>query len=136
VPGAIQGRTFRSAARAQLRHSQPERVGRSLPAKVDPLRNLSGFLRRAYRFRPAGDLATEIEWARNRRIPPNRYLVEVGERVPPIPPDLMAKVYRRYEEWKREHGWTDFEDLLELAIRLFEDDTGARTGLGARNRAF
>jgi DNA helicase-2/ATP-dependent DNA helicase PcrA len=134
--GTIQARTFHSAALAQLRHFAPDRVGRILPSKVVPLRNLSGFLPRAYRFRPAGDLATEVEWARNRRIPPDRYLVEVGERVPPIPPDLMAKVYRRYEEWKREHGWTDFEDLLELAIRLFEDDAGALTEFGARYRAF
>jgi len=134
--GAIQARTFHSAALAQLRYFAPDSVGRILPAKAIPLRNLSTFLPRAYRFRPAGDLASEIEWARNRRITPSRYLVALGERVPPIPPELMAKVYRRYEEWKREHGWSDFEDLLELAIRLFETDASALGELRARYRAF
>jgi DNA helicase-2/ATP-dependent DNA helicase PcrA len=134
--GTIQARTFHSAALAQLRHFAPDRVGRILPAKAIPLRNISSFLPRAYRFRPAGDLASEIEWARNRRIPPERYVVELGERVPPIPPELMQKVYRRYETWKGEHGWTDFEDLLELAIRLFEENPGAQLEFRARYRAF
>ena len=134
--GTIQARTFHSAALAQLRHFAPDRVGRILPAKAIALRNISSFLPRAYRFRPAGDLATEIEWARNRRVPAERYLVELDERIPPIPPELMQKVYRRYEAWKREHGWTDFEDLLELAIRLFEDEPGALLEFRDRYRAF
>jgi DNA helicase-2/ATP-dependent DNA helicase PcrA len=132
----IQARTFHSAALAQLRYFAPASVGRILPSKVVALKNISSFLPRAYRFRPAGDLATEVEWARNRRIPSDRYVEELGERVPPIPPDLMLKVYRRYEQWKREHGWTDFEDLLELAVRLFETDETAALEFRARYRAF
>jgi DNA helicase-2/ATP-dependent DNA helicase PcrA len=134
--GAIQARTFHSAALAQLRHFAPGRIGRILPSKVVALRNVSSFLPRPYRFRPAGDLATEIEWARNRRISADRYRFELDERVPPIPSDLMAKVYRRYEAWKREHGFTDFEDLLEHTIRLFEDDPAAALEFRARYRAF
>jgi DNA helicase-2/ATP-dependent DNA helicase PcrA len=134
--GSIQARTFHSAALAQLRHFAPDRVGRILPSKVVPLRNVSAFLPRAYRFRPAGDLATELEWARNRRITADGYLAAVGERVPPIPPELMVKVYRRYDAWKREHGFSDFEDLLENAIRIFESDPAALLEFRERYRAF
>ena len=80
-----------------------------------------------YRFRPAADLATEIEWAKNRRIAPGDYLSSLGDHEPPIPTDLMVRVYREYELRKVDQGWVDFEDLLELAIRLFDADEGALT---------
>jgi DNA helicase-2/ATP-dependent DNA helicase PcrA len=54
-------------------------------------------LPRPYRFRPAADLATEIEWAKNRRITPGDYSRSLGDHEPPIPPDLMLRVYREYE---------------------------------------
>ena len=39
----------------------------------------------------------------------------------------MHRVYREYERRKEAEGLIDFEDLLELAVRLFEsDDAGAR----------
>ena len=44
-----------------------------------------------FKFRPAGDLATEIEWAKNRRLTPGTYLDGIGEHEPPIPPDLMFR---------------------------------------------
>src|SRR5439155_2553453 len=55
---------------------------------------------------------------------------------PPIPADLMARVYSRYEEAKRTQEWIDFEDLLELAIRLFNEDENALAELRDRYRAF
>ena len=132
----VQARTFHSAALAQLRHFRSDAVGRILASKALPLRQIGNSLPRPFRFRPAGDLATEIEWARNRRITPERYLAELGEHEPPIPRDLMAKVYRRYEQAKREQGWTDFEDLLEGAIRLFDEEPSACAEFRARYRAF
>ena len=74
---------------------------------------------------PAADLATEIEWAKNRRIAPDDYLRSLGDHEPPIPADLMARVYREYERRKADQGCVDFEDLLELTIRLFDADAGA-----------
>ena len=132
----VRASTFHSAALAQLRHFHPESVGRILASKALSLRYIGNSLPHPYRFRPAGDLATEIEWARNRRIPPERYRAELGDHEPPIPPDLMERVYRRYEEGKREQGWIDFEDLLELAIRLYDDDPAALTELRGRYRSF
>jgi DNA helicase-2/ATP-dependent DNA helicase PcrA len=117
----VQARTFHSAALAQLRYFDPDAVGRILPSKALTLRHIGNSLPTPYRFRPAGDLATEIEWARNRRITPERYRASLGDHVPPIPSDLMLRVYRRYEEVKTAQGLTDFEDLLELAIRLYDE---------------
>jgi DNA helicase II / ATP-dependent DNA helicase PcrA len=132
----VAARTFHAAALGQLRHFAPDRVGRILASKALPLRHIGNTLPPPYRFRPAGDLATEIEWAKNRRIGPDRYLDELGDHEPPIPHDLMARVYRRYEERKADAGYTDFEDLLELAIGLFDEDQWSLTAVRERYRAF
>jgi DNA helicase II / ATP-dependent DNA helicase PcrA len=123
---SIETRTFHSAALSQLSRSGAGPRGQVLASKAIALRQLGNSLPRPYRFRPAADLATEVEWAKNRRIPPQRYQVAAEEAAahghePPIPPDLMAGIYRRYEEGKQRRGMVDFEDLLELAIRLFEN---------------
>ncbi|MGZ4291061.1 MAG: ATP-dependent helicase [Gaiellaceae bacterium] len=130
--GGVRASTFHSAALRQLRHFAPERVGRILPSKVLALRQIANRLPAPYKFRPAGDLATEIEWAKNRRISPADY----GDREGPIPVDLMQRVYHEYERRKQAEGAIDFEDLLELAVRLFEDDASARETFRAQYRAF
>ncbi len=132
----VQARTFHSAALAQLRYFVPDQVGRIVASKALALRHIGNTLPRPYRFRPAGDLATEVEWAKNRRIPPDRYLAELGDREPPIPADLMLRVYREYERRKRDSGLTDFEDMLELAVRLYEQDERAAMDFRDRYRAF
>ncbi len=121
----VRASTFHSAALAQLRYFRPEAVGKILASKALVLRQLANSLPPPFKFRPAGDLATEIEWARNRRIPPAGYLAAIDGRAPPIPADLMLRIYRRYEERKREQGLMDFEDLLERAIEIFEDEHAA-----------
>ncbi len=128
--------TFHSAALGQLRFFAAEPPGRILASKVLPLRYIGNSLRRPYRFRPAADLATEVEWAKNRRIPPEDYMRSLGDHEPPIPPELMVRVYRDYERRKADQGWVDFEDLLELTIRLFDADAGALEQVRDRYRAF
>src|SRR5436190_16639313 len=118
----VRASTFHSAALSQLRYFRPDAVGRILASKALVVRNLMNALPAPYKFRAAGDLATEIEWAHNRRIPPERYLDSLDGRTPPVPPDLMHGVYRRYEEKKRAEGLMDFEDLLERAIELYDDE--------------
>ena len=67
----VAARTFHSAALAQLRHFAPDaRRAGSSPSKALALRQIGNGLPKPYRFRPAGDLATEIEWAKNRRLAP------------------------------------------------------------------
>ena len=128
--------TFHSAALGQLRFFSAEPPQRILASKALPLRHIGNTLRRPYRFRPAADLATEIEWAKNRRIEPDDYIGSLGDHEPPIPSDLMVRVYREYERRKADQGWADFEDLLELTIRLFDADEGALEQVRDRYRAF
>jgi len=135
APG-VTARTFHAAALAQLHRFAPERVGKIVASKALPLRHLSRSLPKAYRFRPLADLATEIEWAKNRRIPPARYRSDLGDHEPPIPADLMHRLYRGYEDAKRAQGRVDFEDLLELAIGMYEEDEQALALVRERYRAF
>ncbi len=135
VPGVV-ARTFHSAALAQLHHFRPGAVGRILPAKALLLRQIANTLPPPFRFRPAGDLATEIEWAKAQRIRPDRYRASLGGHQPPIPADLMETVFREYERRKEQRGQIDFEDLLEHAVGLFAADEGARAAFRDRYRAF
>jgi DNA helicase II / ATP-dependent DNA helicase PcrA len=132
----VQARTFHSAALAQLRYFAPSAVGRILPSKALTLRHIANSLPKPFRYRPAGDLATEIEWARNRRITPERYVASLGDHDPPIPSDLMVRVYQQYEEVKQAQGRTDFEDLLELTIRLYDSTPEAAHAFRERYLAF
>ncbi|HKP17365.1 MAG TPA: ATP-dependent DNA helicase UvrD2 [Gaiellaceae bacterium] len=118
----VRASTFHSAALRQLHYFRPDAVGRILASKALVLYNLVRALPPPFKFRAAGDFATEIEWARNRRISPPRYLASLDGHAPPVPGDLMLRVYQRYEALKREQGLIDFEDVLERAIELFGDE--------------
>src|SRR5881396_2425431 len=131
----VTARTFHSAALAQLREHGGE-VGKIFPSKALALRQIGNTLPPPYKFRPAGDLATEVEWAKNRRLTPETYLEGLGDHEPPIPPDLMRRVFRFYESEKAERGFIDFEDLLELAIRMLDEDEHALAQVRERYRAF
>ena len=132
----VRARTFHSAALAQLHHLSQQRPADILPSKAQTLREIANTLAKPYRFRPAADLATEIEWAKNRRIPPEWYLDRLGRHQPPIPKDLMASVYRRYETAKADRNLIDFEDLLELTIQMFQSDPYAMEQFAAKYHAF
>jgi DNA helicase-2/ATP-dependent DNA helicase PcrA len=132
----VRARTFHSAALAQLHHLAPEPPGTILPSKVVALRQIANTLPRPYRFRPAGDLATEIEWAKNRRIDPADYEGALGHHEPPLPADLMGRVFRRYEHEKKARGLIDFEDVLTLCVLMFRRDEDARERFFNRYAAF
>jgi len=133
--GGVTARTFHSAALRQLHRlgTPPERI---MSSKALLLRQLGNTLPPPYKFRPAGDLATEVEWAKNRRLTPATYLAGLGEHEPPIPSDLMFRIFRGYEVEKEERGFVDFEDLLESTIRLFDDDPGALAEVRSYFNAF
>ena len=128
----VRASTFHSAAYAQLRHLSQDEPAQILPSKAQALRQIANTLPKPYKFRPAGDLATEVEWAKNRRIHPDTYLDRLGRHDPPIPSDLMASVYKRYESGKRRRNLIDFEDLLELTIQMFQNDPFARERFAAK----
>jgi len=131
----VRASTFHSAALALLRRFAGD-PGRILSTKALLLRQIGNALPRPYRFRPAGDLATEVEWAKNRRLTPRTYIAGLGDHEPPLPADLAHRVFREYEKRKEAAGAIDFEDLLERAIRLLDEDEGARTLVRERWRAF
>ena len=60
----------------------------------------------------------------------------LGEHVPPIPVDLMTRVYEGYERKKRAMGRIDFEDMLTLAVRLLEEHRDAAATFRDRFHAF
>jgi DNA helicase-2/ATP-dependent DNA helicase PcrA len=134
--GGVETRTFHAAALAQLHRYAPHSIGRILPSKAVLLRQIANALPAPYKFRPAGDLATEVERAKGRRVRPDEYVASLGEHQPPIPANLMYTVYREYERRKAQRGEIDFEDVLDLAVRLFETDGQARADVRDRYRAF
>jgi DNA helicase II / ATP-dependent DNA helicase PcrA len=133
--GGVSARTFHSAALRQLHRlgDPPERI---MASKALLLRQLGNTLPPPYKFRPAGDLATEVEWAKNRRLTPDTYLTGLADHEPPIPADLMLRIFRGYEIEKQGRGFVDFEDVLELTIRLFDGDPAALAQIRAHFRAF
>ena len=131
----VRASTFHSAALTLLRHFRGD-PGRILSSKALRLRRIGNGLPRPYRFRPAGDLATEIEWAKNRRLTPGTYVNGLGDHEPPLPVDLAYRVFKEYERRKDAEGVLDFEDLLERTIRLLEEDDAALAAVRERWRAF
>ena len=128
--GGVVARTFHAHALSQLRFFWPSRHdGEPLPALLDSklpfiIRSARG-LPGHYRFTPVRDLATEIEWAKARGIGPAGYEAAIGSRTPPIPVDLMRRVFADYERAKVRAGRIDFDDLLAETIALLETDAEA-----------
>jgi len=136
----VMARTFHAAALAQLRHFWPSRhEGEPLPGIVDSkgalLYPLASRLPGHYRFTPLKDLAEAIEWAKIRRIGPERWVSEGGDRAS-IPPDLFARLFADYERSKRRARLIDFEDMLVETIELLESDEDAARLVRARKTWF
>jgi DNA helicase-2/ATP-dependent DNA helicase PcrA len=136
----VEARTFHSAALSQLSRLWSTHTGEPLPDVLDhkaPLiASLANALPPPHKFLPRRELAGEIEWAKNRMIPPDRYLAELGTHEPPIPPEMMLRIYEGYERRKRAIGRLDFEDMLGLALRLFDEHPEAVEIVRSRFQAF
>ena len=122
VPG-VQARTFHSAALRQIERLGGTRVD-LLESKTPILLRIRDRLPGELRDRAVGDLATEIERAKANRLTPETY-VAAGNRSG-LPPEWMQEVFLEYEREKHAAGKLDYEDLLEEAIRLFDDQSLAR----------
>src|SRR6266545_3058977 len=124
-PG-VQAHTFHAAAWRQLRYFWPRlsqgRVPEILDSKAPLLVPLQRSLPGGYKFTAVKDLADEIEWAKARRIGPEAYQDAVAgkERAAPLPPDLFAGLYKRYERAKERQGRIDFEDMLARMLEGLE----------------
>ncbi len=137
----VEARTFHSAALSQLSRWWTAHTGEPLPEVLDSkaplISSLANALPRPHRFVPRKELASEIEWAKNRMIDPTRYLHELDESAhqPPIPAELMLRIYAAYEHRKQRTGRLDFEDMLGLAVRLFDRSPAAAEAVRDRIQA-
>jgi DNA helicase-2/ATP-dependent DNA helicase PcrA len=118
----VRARTFHAAALQQLRYFRPGAIGQILSSKAKILGPMVRGLGYKYKFMPLADFASEIEWAKNQRIPPEEYAHRLGSHEPPVEVDVMQNLYSRYEDRKRHNGSLDFEDMLEQAIAMFDED--------------
>jgi len=126
----VMARTFHSHAVRQLRHFWPSRHDgddppQILDSKLPIIRPLAQKLPGHYRFTPSKDIADAIEWAKVRRIPPDRWEQLAPSDKAPIPADLFARIYADYERAKDRAGRVDFEDMLALTVDLLESDQEA-----------
>ena len=131
----VRARTFHAAALAQYRRFTGESPD-IVASKGQILHAIAQRLPAPFRFMPLRDLATEIEWAKNRMVGPGEYLETLGDHEPPIPPDLMLRVYAEYEKRKTRAGRIDFEDLLHRTLEILDDDPRAIGLVRSRYRAF
>ncbi|HSK37780.1 MAG TPA: ATP-dependent DNA helicase UvrD2 [Actinomycetota bacterium] len=124
-PG-VQAKTFHAAAFRQLRffwsRLSDSRLPEVLESKAPLLAPLQRSLPGGYKFTAVKDLADELEWAKARRLDPSSYqaAAEAIGRTPPIPGDLFAGVFRRYERAKERAGRIDYEDMLVRMLEGFE----------------
>src|SRR5436309_7914521 len=112
----VSARTFHSAALGLVtRYAQ--RPGRILASKAMLLRQIGNGLPKPYRFRPALDLATEIEWAKNRRLTPGRNATPPTGASPPIPAALIHRSFPTSNRPREPAAATALEDLLGRPTR-------------------
>jgi DNA helicase-2/ATP-dependent DNA helicase PcrA len=138
----VDARTFHSAALSQLRGLWERHTGEPLPdildSKAPLVASLANALPPPHKFLPRSELAGEIEWAKNRRITPAAYLeaLETLDHEPPIPAEFMERIFDGYERRKVRVGRIDFEDMLGLAVDLFDRYPAAAATVRERFRAF
>ncbi len=129
VRGTITAGTFHAVALAQLRRRHAD-AGTAMPAILDRkarvLGPLMGKARGAEMAMAINELASEIEWAKARRIRPESYVrtVERVQRATPRPPSEIATIFTAYEREKKKKGLVDFDDLIGLCTHALETDPG------------
>ncbi len=123
----VQARTFHAAALRQLVYFWPRTVGGEAPRVIDSKLSLVAEATRALRLKldQAGlrDAASEIEWAKAVQSRPEDYAgaAAIAARVPPVPPEEMAKLFDAYERLRRDRHVLDFESMLELTAGILAE---------------
>ncbi len=134
----VTARTFHAAALLQLRYFWP-RLGRGempgiLGSKIGLVSRIVARRPGATRFLAAKDVADTIEWAKVRRISPDRFAIEASNqgRELPADPQELVRLWEAYEAAKRRDGVIDFEDMLEETLRILETDEEASADVHRR----
>jgi DNA helicase-2/ATP-dependent DNA helicase PcrA len=127
VRGSVTAGTFHAVALAQLRRRHAD-AGTTMPAILDRKGRVLGPLlgggRGSALAVAINEIASEIEWAKARRIAPDAYAAQVARagRETPRPPDEVAGIYVRYEQEKRKRGLLDFDDLITECTHALTSD--------------
>ncbi|MEP9383825.1 ATP-dependent DNA helicase UvrD2 [Nocardioides sp. KR10-350] len=127
--GAVQARTFHSAALRQLRYFWPKAYGTELPTLTESKIPLLAQAARRQRVHAdqalLRDLASEVEWAKVSNVHPDDYAKVAAARrreVTGTDPATVGHVFAAYEETKRSQGRMDMEDVLLLTAGLLSED--------------
>ena len=140
--GAVQARTFHSAALRQLQYFWPQTVGgpspRILESKIPLVAEAAAACRIKTDRAALRDLASEIEWCKSTQTAPEDYesAVAKAQKVPPREPAEVSRVYAAYEEHKRDRGFIDFEDVLLLTIGVLESRPNVAEQVRSQYRHF
>ena len=140
--GAVQARTFHSAALRQLMYFWPQTVGgpapRILESKIPLVAEAASACRIKTDRAALRDLASEVEWCKSTQTAPEDYASAVAkaQRTPPREPAEVSRVYAAYEEIKRDRGFIDFEDVLLLTIGVLESRPDIADQVRAQYRHF
>jgi DNA helicase-2/ATP-dependent DNA helicase PcrA len=131
----VRAATFHAAAWAQLRWFWHRAHDSPLPdVLASKVRLLLPLARRT--TTQAMDLATEIEWAKARRLAPDDYAAAAADRDAPLEPERMAAVYADYERAKDEAGLLDYEDMLLRAAAVIQQHPDIAAEVRDRYRFF
>ena len=127
--GAVQARTFHSAALRQVRYFWPKVYGGAPPelsASKIPVVALAARRNRVESSQAMlRDLASEIEWAKVSNVRPDDYARLAparGREVSGVDAATVSRVFGSYEELKRDQGRMDMEDVLLIGAALLSED--------------
>ncbi len=133
--------TFHATAWRQLRHFWPRVHGEELQILDSPWRAINPMVRGLpghYRFTATQDVLETIAWIKSRRVDIDgvEAAADAAGRSLPIPADLLAKIFRRYEEGKAQRHQVDFEDMILRCTDLLADHAEVREQVQHRYRWF
>ena len=127
--GAVQARTFHSAALRQCRYFWPHVFGGALPALTESKLPLLGEAVKSVRLQADSsalrDLAGEVEWAKVSNVRPDDYpavAARAGRQLAGYDAQTVARVFSAYEAVKRDRDRIDMEDVLLCAAALLAED--------------
>jgi DNA helicase-2/ATP-dependent DNA helicase PcrA len=127
--GAVQARTFHSAALRQVRYFWPKVYGGAPPeltaSKIPIVAGAARRNRVEVSQAVLRDLASEIEWAKVSNVRPDDYerlAPRRGREVSGLDAGTVAHVFGSYEELKRDQGRMDMEDVLLCGAALISED--------------
>ena len=142
--GAVQARTFHSAALRQLQHFWPRITDGLLPeimtSKSGALAHVLEKLHIDVDQAVLRDIAGDIEWRKVKAFTVEEYLQQVESGARDLPAgmtvELMSTVMENYEKVKDERRRMDFEDVLLAAVGMLESEPAIAERVRATYRHF